>query len=66
MLKKYIAAQLTQISAYLGVFMMVAALFHLPYFWIFIAGLALLLTDDEWCQKKMSQWSPTLKKILES
>lgn len=65
-MKKWFVAQLTQITAWLGVFLMVAALFDFPNLVVFVTGLALLLTDDVWFQKKMTEWSPALKKILEA
>jgi hypothetical protein len=63
-IKKYIITQLTDVSAYIGLFIVLAAIF-LPRSFIFIAGIALILTDDAWCRKKMEQWSPKLREILE-
>jgi len=64
MLKNYIINKLTQLSAWIGLFIIIAA-FFLPSAWIALAGVLLILTDDDKLQKLISKWSPSIKSIFE-
>jgi hypothetical protein len=66
-MKKYLLAQLTQVSAWIGLIIIIAA-FIAPREWIAVGGLALILTDDEalkgwvakhapWIAKKFEDWT---------
>lgn len=64
MIKAFIVNKLTQLSAWLGVIIMLGA-FVFPRSWIILLGAVLVFTDDVKLQKFFSKWSPTIKEALE-
>lgn len=63
-MKKYILAQLTQVSAWIGLLIIIAA-FIAPRGYIVIFGVALILTDDEALKTWVAKRSPWLAAKIE-
>lgn len=66
-MKKYLIAQLSQVSAWIG-FLLILSAFIAPRYMMVLFGLALILTDDEalkswvatkapWLTKKINEWT---------
>jgi hypothetical protein len=64
MIKKYIINQLTDLSAWIGVAIIISALFLSNVVTIFL-GLFLIFTSDAALKEKIAAWSPKIKSILE-
>ncbi len=64
MLKKYIINQLTDLSAWIGVAIIISTIFLAPIVNICL-GLFLILSSDAALKEKIAKWSPELKKIIE-
>ncbi len=63
-MKKYIISKLTQISAWIGVAIILSILF-LPNAITICLALSLILSSDEKLQALMAGWSPKIKEALE-
>lgn len=63
-MKKYLLAQLTQVSAWIGLLIMLGA-FIAPGSWMFFFGLFLFLTDDEALKNWTTKHAPGLTKKFE-
>ena len=64
MLKKYIINQLTDLSAWIGIAIIFSTLF-LPVSVTVCLGLFLIFTSDAALKRKIAEWSPKIKEILE-
>lgn len=64
-MKKWLIAQLTQLSAWIGFSMIVGAILHLPYWVFFSSGLALVLTNDTQLQALCAKIAPGLAKRID-
>ena len=63
MVKNYIINQLTQISAWLGVAIIIAAIVA-PVWVVVLFGVFLIMTDDKKLQDRFAKWSPSIKRAL--
>ncbi len=63
-MKKYLLTQLTQVSAWIGVFIIIGA-FLAPREYIAIFGLLLILTDDEALKGWVAKHAPGMVKWFE-
>lgn len=63
-MKKYLLAQLAQVSAWIGIVIIVAA-FIAPREYIAILGIALILTDDEALKGWVNKHAPGIAKWFE-
>lgn len=63
-MKKYLLAQLLQVSAWVGVIIFIMA-FIAPREYIAIAGIALILTDDKWLQEWVAKHAPGIQKWID-
>lgn len=63
-MKKYILSQLTQVSAWIGIALILMAFFA-PRSYIVIAGALLILTDDEALKSWVAKRSPWLANKIE-
>lgn len=59
----YIINQLTQMSAWIGVGVILSAMF-LPRSFIICFGIALIIIPDNKLQKKFAEWSPKVAKAI--
>lgn len=65
-IKNWLVKQLTEVSAWIGVGIMVAAILHLSSTVFFVLGLLLLLADEEALKEVISQIAPALKSKIET
>lgn len=63
-MKKYLLNQLTQISSWVGVLLMVT-FFWLPREYFLFIGLILFFANDEWLRGWILRQSPFLKKFFD-
>ena len=63
-MKNWGLKQLTEITAYIGVALMIASILHVAYFWFFIAGAALLAIDDDKFKNYMGILTPKIKRLF--
>lgn len=63
-MKKYIVNQLTQISSWIGL-LLILTFFWMPREYLAFIGVALFLTHDEWLKNWIVSWSPWVKNILD-
>jgi len=63
-MKKYLISQLTQISAWIGLLLVVSA-FLVPRSWILVFGILLIITDDEALKGWVAKRAPWLTKKIE-
>ncbi len=62
-MKKYLISQLTQVSAWIGVCVILAAFFA-PRSVIVVLGVLLILTDDEWLRAFVTKSAPKVEKKI--
>jgi hypothetical protein len=65
MIKRYIINQLTDLSAWIGVAIIISACF-LPTSVTICLGLFLIFSSDGALKERIARWSPSIKKILEN
>lgn len=63
-LKKWAIKQLTEVSAWVAVLVMVCSIFHFSYTIFFVIGLLLLLADEEQIKNFINEVAPSLSKKI--
>lgn len=63
-MKKYILNQLTQISSWIGLILIFAALLA-PRDWIAILGIVMFFSNDTWLKNIIVRQAPWIKEILD-
>lgn len=64
MIKKYIINQLTDLSAWIGIAIIISAMFLSTTVTVCL-GFFLIFTSDAALKEKIARWSPELRKFLE-
>lgn len=63
-MKKYLLAQLLQVSAWTG-FAVIIAAFIAPRWFIILLGILLIFTDDEWLKSWVAKNAPGIAKWID-
>lgn len=63
-MKKYLINQLTQITAWVGLFLIIYYLLPLPSWLLLVGGITLIAVDDDIVKRGMAKVSPSLEKWL--
>lgn len=63
-LKNWAIKQLTEVSAWVAVLVMVCSIFHFSYTVFFVIGLLLLLADEDDIKKFIGEVAPSLAKKI--